>query len=292
MNKTMSVAEAVSELRDGMTIGIGGWGARRKPMTMVREIMRSPLKDLTVVSYGGPDVGLLCRAGKVKKVVFGFVSLDLIPLDPYFRVARQAGGLEVMEIDEGMLQWGLKAAMHRVPFLPVRAGLATDVQTLNPHLKTVKSPYADGEVLLAMPALSLDAAFIHVDHADEAGNGQTLGDDVFFDDLFAGAAEKTYMSCERIVPTAEFSEHGCLHSLQINRTLTHAVIETPYGAHPTSWHPGRGIDLEHLKLYSAGAKDEAAWDDYRKRFVDVDDAAYLEAVGGAAAIDAIPATIF
>jgi acyl CoA:acetate/3-ketoacid CoA transferase alpha subunit len=52
MNKTLSVAEAVSELRDGMTIGIGGWGARRKPMAMVREIMRSPLKDLTVVSYG------------------------------------------------------------------------------------------------------------------------------------------------------------------------------------------------------------------------------------------------
>ena len=42
-----------------MTIGIGGWGARRKPMALVREILRSPLKDLTVVSYGGPDVGLL-----------------------------------------------------------------------------------------------------------------------------------------------------------------------------------------------------------------------------------------
>jgi glutaconate CoA-transferase subunit A len=292
MNKVMKPADVVAELQSGMTIGIGGWGARRKPMTLVREIMRSPLSDLTVVSYGGPDVGMLCRAGKVRKVVFGFVSLDLIPLDPYFRLARQAGGLEVMEIDEGMLQWGLKAAMLRMPFLPVRAGLATDVQRLNPELKTVTSPYDDGEVLLAMPAIPLDAALIHVDHADERGNGQVLGDDIFFDDLFCGAAKKTYASCERIIKTEEFSEQGCIHSLQFNRTQIDAVIEAPYGSHPTSWHPQRGIDLEHLKLYTAGAKDDAVWTDYLNRFVKVDDAAYLEAVGGAERISAIPATVF
>ena len=64
-----------------MTIGIGGWGARRKPMSLIREICKSTLKDLTIVSYGGPDVGMLCSSGKVKKLIFGFVSLDLIPLD-------------------------------------------------------------------------------------------------------------------------------------------------------------------------------------------------------------------
>ena len=115
VNKRTTLAEAIGEIRDGMTIGIGGWGARRKPMALVREILRSPLKDLTVVSYGGPDVGMLCAAGKVRKLVFGFVSLDLIPLDPHFRAARQAGGIEVMELDEGMLQWGLRAAMLRLP---------------------------------------------------------------------------------------------------------------------------------------------------------------------------------
>jgi glutaconate CoA-transferase subunit A len=102
----MTLSQVVSRLHDGMTIGIGGWGARRKPMALVREIVRSPLRDLTVVAYGGPDVGMLCAAGKVRKLVFGFVSLDLIPLDAHFRVARQAGAFETWEIDEGMLQWG------------------------------------------------------------------------------------------------------------------------------------------------------------------------------------------
>ena len=99
MDKRMTASEAVAQIEDGMTVGIGGWGPRRKPMALVREILRSDVKDLTVVAYGGADVGMLCAAGRVRKLVFAFVSLDFIPLEPYFRQARQSGGLEVMEID-------------------------------------------------------------------------------------------------------------------------------------------------------------------------------------------------
>jgi glutaconate CoA-transferase subunit A len=290
-DKRRTPSDVVADLRDGMTIGIGGWGARRKPMALVRAILRSPLRDLTIVSYGGPDVGLLCAAGKVKKLLFGFVSLDLIPLDPHFRVARQAGSLAVVELDEGMIQWGLRAAMLRLPFLPTRAGLATDVERLAPHLKTVVSPYDDAERLLAMPALRLDAALVHVDHADARGNAQILGPDPYFDDLFCGAAAQRYVTCERIVETAAFAEHGCLHSLVLDRGMVDAVIEAPFGAHPTSCTPAYGIDLDHLKAYGAATTPEA-WNDYRARFVDVDDAAYLAAVGGAERVRAIPPPIF
>lgn len=283
--------EVVGELRDGMTIGIGGWGARRKPMALIREMLRSPLKDLTLVSYGGPDVGMLCAAGKVKKLVFGFVSLDLIPLDPHFRAARQSGAIQVMEIDEGMLQWGLRAAMIRLPFLPTRAGLSCDVERLNLDLKTVRSPYDDGETLLAMPALQLDAALVHVDHADERGNAQILGPDPYFDDLFCGAAKRRFVSCERIVATEEFSSFGCIHTMQLNRSLVDAVAETPFGAHPTSCTPKYGIDLEHLKTYAAATGGEN-WADYRKRYIDVDHDQYIGAVGGGARIAAIPPTTF
>jgi glutaconate CoA-transferase subunit A len=105
--KVMSVEEIVGSLASGMTIGIGGWGSRRKPMALVRAICRSPLTDLTVISYGGPDVGLLCAYGKVRRVVAPFVTLDSIPLEPHFRAARQAGAVDVTEYDEGMLRWGL-----------------------------------------------------------------------------------------------------------------------------------------------------------------------------------------
>src|SRR5690242_18004933 len=132
MNKELSGNSAVAKLRDGMTIGVGGWGPRRKPMALVREILRSRLKDLMIVAYGGPEIGMLCAAGKVKKLTYGFVSLDAMPIEPWFKKIRETTGIEVCELDEGMLQWGLRAAGMRLPFLPTRVGLGTDVTTYNP----------------------------------------------------------------------------------------------------------------------------------------------------------------
>ena len=49
MDKRTTEADAVAELRDGMIIGIGGWGSRRKPMALVRALLRSDITDLTVI---------------------------------------------------------------------------------------------------------------------------------------------------------------------------------------------------------------------------------------------------
>jgi acyl CoA:acetate/3-ketoacid CoA transferase alpha subunit len=279
MDKRLTDGELIAELRDGMTIGIGGWGSRRKPMSLVRAILRSSLENLTIVSYGGPDVGLLCAAGKVKKVVYGFVSLDSIPLEPHFRIARQEAAIEAVELDEGMLQWGLYAAAIRLPFLPTRAGLGSDVMKINPRLKLVKSPYEDGEELVAMPALPLDVALIHMNRADSAGNGQFLGPDPFFDDLFCMAAERRFMSCEKIVPTEHLLREGSVHTLKINRMMGDGVMEAPGGAHFTECPPDYGRDEAFQKEYAATAKDSEAWNAFRARYLDVgSEREYQEAV--------------
>ena len=44
-DKRMTDDEVVDQLESGMTIGIGGWGSRRKPMSLVRAIVRSDLTD-------------------------------------------------------------------------------------------------------------------------------------------------------------------------------------------------------------------------------------------------------
>src|SRR5205814_8625068 len=141
--------EIVAELRDGMTIGIGGWGSRRKPMALVRAILRSPLKDLTIVSYAGPDVGLLVASGQARRVVTGFASLDSIPLEPNFRRARQDGTIQLTALREGMLHWGLLAALQRLPFLPMRAALGAGRLGLDPQLRTARAPYGDAEEVVA-----------------------------------------------------------------------------------------------------------------------------------------------
>jgi glutaconate CoA-transferase, subunit A len=269
--------EIVGELRSGMTIGIGGWGSRRKPMALIRAILRSDLADLTVVSFGGPDVGLLIAGGHVRRVVTGFVSLDTIPLEPHFRLGRQRGSIELTELDEGMLHWGLLAAAHRLPFLPVRAGLGSDVLRVNPDLRTVVSPY-DGEELVAMPALRLDAALIHLNRADATGNGQYLGPDPYFDDLFCLAATRAYLSCERLVPTAGLLESGPPQSLLVNRAMVAGVTETPGGAHFTSCVPDYGRDEAFQARYAAAAADPDGWPRFRAGYLAGDEASYQEAV--------------
>jgi glutaconate CoA-transferase, subunit A len=273
----MSEADVIARLRSGMTIGIGGWGSRRKPMSLVRAILRSELRDLTVVSYGGPDVGLLCAAGKIRRLVYAFVSLDSIPLEPHFQAARQLGTIEVTEYDEGMLQWALYAASCRLPFLPSRAGLGSDVLAVNPELRTVRSPYADATELVAVPALPLDAALVHLNRADATGNAQFLGDDLYFDDLFCAAAEHAYVSCERVVPTAELAAAG-LPRLRVHRWMVAGVVEAPNGAHFTSCVPDYGRDEPFQRAYVAAAKDPGEWTRFAATYLSGDEAAYQAAV--------------
>lgn len=268
-DKAMTAGEVVAQLADGMTVGVGGWGSRRKPMALIRAILRSPLRDLTIVSYGGPDVGLLCAAGKVRKVVYGFVSLDSIAYDPWFKRVREAGQVEVFELDEGMLQCGLRAAGHRLPFLPIRAGLGSDVLQLNPDLRTVRSPYDDGEELVAMPALHLDVALVHLNRADRHGNAQYLGPDPYFDDLFCLAAMRRFVSCEQLVDTAELTKDAPAQSLLLNRMMVDGVVEAPGGARFTSCVPDYGRDEELQRRYAEAAADEAAWPGFLEEFLGV-----------------------
>ena len=276
-DKRMTEAGVVAELRSGMTIGIGGWGSRRKPMSLVREILRSDLADLTIVTYGGPDVGLLLAAGKVRRLIYGFVSLDSIALEPHFRAARQAGSVEVSEYDEGMLQWGLYAAACRLPFLPTRVGLGSDVLRVNPHLRMVDSPY-DDESLVAMPALRLDAALVHLNRADARGNAQFLGPDPYFDDLFCMAAQHAYVSCERIVSTEELTTGSSVQTLRVQRWMVRGVVEAPGGAHFTSCEPDYPRDEDFQREYVRAAGDPAAWREFRARYLDPDEAGYQAAV--------------
>ena len=273
-DKRATVDEVVGELRDGMTIGIGGWGSRRKPMALVRAIARSGVRDLTLVSYGGPDVGILCATGQVRKVVFAFVSLDSIALEPHFRAARQSGAVESLQLDEGMFLLGLQAAAWRVPFLPTRVGLGSDVLAKQAELRTVVSPYPDresgeAEELVAMPALELDIALVHQNRADAAGNAQFLGPDLYFDDLMCQAAAMSFVTCERVVDTEDLLKEGSHHTLRISRLWTDAVVETPNGAHFTSCVPDYERDEAFQRDYAASAKSPEAWAQWRADWIDI-----------------------
>ncbi|WP_371185580.1 CoA transferase subunit A [Thalassotalea maritima] len=290
MNKLMNPADVVANLKDGMTIGIGGWGPRRKPMALIRAILNSDVKDLTVVSYGGADVGMLCAAGKVKKLIFAFVSLDFMPLEPYFRQARQAGSLEVMEVDEGMLLHGLRAAAWGCPFIPTAVGLGTDVIRHN-DIEVISSPY-DNKDWVAMPAIKLDMALVHVNKADARGVCQINAQDCFMDEWFVRAADKAFVSCEEVVDSEYFYDPAQANKVLWERNCTTGVIHIPGGAHPSSCQPEYGFDVDHFKAYAKTAK-EGGFQAYAEQYVlNRSEDEYQAIVGGLEHIQSLPQPVY
>ncbi len=279
--KLMTEDDVVARLRPGMTVAIGGWASRRKPMSIVRAIVRSDLRDLTVVTHGGPDLGLLCAAGKVKRAVYAFVSLDTIPLEPHFRAARQAGAIEDEPLDEGLVHLGLQAAAWRVPFLPTRVGLGSDLLRDNPRLVTFTSPVpgpggGPPEELVAMPAFELDAAICHLNVADARGNAVYLGPDLYWDDLMLQAAPTggRFISADKVVATAELAGHGTLQQMRISRMMVDGVVHAPGGAHFTSCDPDYPRDEAVQRAYAAAARSPEAWAQFRAEWVDIPEDEY------------------
>jgi acyl CoA:acetate/3-ketoacid CoA transferase alpha subunit len=282
-DKRTTLDEAVASIESGMTIGLGGWGSRRKPMAFVRALLRTDVTDLTVVTYGGPDLGLLCSAGKVKRVYYGFVSLDSPPFyDPWFAKARTSGAIEAREMDEGMLRCGLQAAAQRLPFLPIRAGLGSDVRTFwGDELKTVKSPYPTGsgyEELVAMPALNLDAALVHLNLGDAQGNAAYTGIDPYFDDLFLMSAQKRLLSVEKVVSTEELVKSVPPQALLVNRMMVDSVVEAPGGAHFTTAEPDYRRDEKFQRHYAEAAASDETWAEFVKTYLSGSEADYQAAV--------------
>ncbi|MFY9335293.1 MAG: cholesterol ring-cleaving hydrolase subunit IpdA [Mycobacterium sp.] len=282
-DKRTTLDDAVSRIESGMTVGIGGWGSRRKPMAFVRALLRTDVTDLTVVTYGGPDLGLLCSAGKVRKAYYGFVSLDSPPFyDPWFSRARTTGAIVAREMDEGMLRCGLQAAAQRLPFLPIRAGLGSSVPDFwDGELQTVRSPYPTGqdhEDLIAMPALRLDAAFAHLNLGDKHGNAAYTGIDPYFDDLFLMAADRRLLSVERIVSTEDLVKAVAPQALLVNRMMVDHVVEAPGGAHFTTAAPDYGRDEAFQRHYAQAAADDAAWAEFVATYLSGGEADYQAAV--------------
>ena len=129
-----------------------------------------------------------------------------------------------------------------------------------------------------MPAIELDVALVHMSRADVRGNAQFLGPDLYFDDLYCGAAKRRFVSCERIVETPDLLKGGSLHTLKIHRGLVDGVIEAPGGAHFTECPPDYGRDEAYQREYAATARDPAAWEAFKARYLDVSEADYQAAV--------------
>lgn len=279
----VSPNEAVSLIKDGDVIGIGGFATTGKPMALIRELIRAGKRNLTVVaSPSSIDVDLLIGSGMVDKLICAYVGAEAMsPLLPFH--SQLAGKSFIMEeVDLGSLIYMLKARIMRLPFLISLGPVGTSLPSLNPNYRLIEDPFG-GPPVIAVPALKIDVALLHAAQADKYGNVQHKGA-VFVDPLIARAADKVIVQVEKLVSNEEIRHSPAETSLPAG--LVNAVSVAPYGAHPCASQNYYGVDEMHFKEYVRsgkgyfkGEKDE--FNNYLQKYVTgvSDHAGYMDAVG-------------
>jgi glutaconate CoA-transferase, subunit A len=283
MSKVTSLHDAVAEhVSDGDVVALQNMATQAAPMALVRELIRQEKRGLGLVCLvGGMAVDWLSAAGVIDRFIGAAVSMEQFGLCNQYRKAVESGRVRVEELSETALNARLGAGARNLPFLPTRGMLGSDLIDINPNLVRFQDPF-DGETLVACRALVPDIAFVHAHRADERGNVQ-IEPTVRWPDLgiFPKAAEKVVVTVEEIVDSEVLRRNP-------DRTVlpgfaVDAVVEVPYGAHPTSFFPGYGYDTRfHLEWVKVARDDEAAAE-FLCRYVTepADQPSYLAAVGGA-----------
>lgn len=277
-NKVGKLTEIGRFIRDGDSVAIGGAWLSSHPMALVRQIIRSGIKNLHVMTIlGSVDIDLLVGAGCVERLMFSFVSMEAYGLPPNFRRAIEKGNLKYDEISGLAIIIGFEATGRGVPFLPYRGPFGSDLLKQRPEFyKRIACPFT-GEELMAVPAINPDVAIIHAQRADPAGNIQiegTAGSDL----ELAKAAKRVIVTVEEIVSTDVLRENP--FKTKIPRFYVDMVIEQPFGAHPTSLVPTYVADPWHMMTYMDMAAKPDTFTNYMDQFVMKSEDEYLEAVGG------------
>ena len=266
-----SIEEAVAQIKDGQTVAIGGFGADNHPMAIVREMIRTGKKNLTLVASAtaGLEIDLLIGAGCVKKLYRalcrpGTVLPDRAQLPQVRGVGRDR---DHGDLSEYLLYAGFFAAASGQEFFAWRGGVGTQIPQLNKELVEFTDPIGKTKKIIAVPPLRPDWAIIHVGWSDPYGNGQHLGAR-FGDRWMARAANRIMTQCERIVPNSVIRKNPFMTTI----AYADVVVEAPYGGHPYAAHGFYKEDVEFIQDYvkcsEANRKgDKKTWDDYLKRHV-------------------------
>lgn len=280
--KLSTLEDAIGLVADGDVVALQNMATQAAPMAAVRELIRQEKQGLGIVCLvGGIPVDWLAAAGVINRLTGAAVSMEQFGLCQRYRKAVEAGDIRMEELSETALNSRLGAGARNLPFLPTRGLIGTDLIDINDDLVEIEDPFG-GPPVIACRALVPDVALVHAHRADRFGNVQ-YEPTILWPDLgiMPKAAKKVIVTAEEIVDSDVLRR-------QPDRTvlpgfIVNAVVEVPYGAHPTSFNPNYGYDSRFHLDWARASRDEGEAKAFLDQYVrDPDDhAAYLDAVGGA-----------
>jgi glutaconate CoA-transferase subunit A len=245
------------------------------------EIVRQRRRDLTLCRMT-PDLiyDQMVAAGCARKMVFSYLGNPGVGSLHCIRRAVEKDAPVPLELEEyshfGMVGRYLAGA-YRLPFFPLRSYVGSDLPKVNPHIRSVESPYGDGSIAV-VPPLNPDVAIVHAQRADRQGNTHLWG-------LLGVQKEAAFAAHHVIVVVEEIVDETVIRA-DPNRTLipglvVDAVIHEPYGAHPSYAQGYYDRDNEFYLRWDEISRDEAATCAWLEEWVHgvKDRADYVERMG-------------
>ena len=196
MNKVKNIHEVMMYIKDGMTIMIGGFMGVGTPEIFIDEIVKSGVRDLTIIANdtGYPDrgIGKLIMNKQVKKVIASHIGLNP-------ETGRQMNNKEIVVelVPQGTLAEQIRCGGSGIGGFLTETGVGTIVEEGKQKIKI-----ADREYLLELP-LRADLALIRGSIVDKQGNIFYSGSTRNFNPLIAAAADLVLVGAEKIVETGE-----------------------------------------------------------------------------------------
>ncbi len=203
MSKQISIIEAVSHVKSGMTVMVGGFLAVGGPNKIIDALMETDVKDLTIIcndtTYVDRGIGKMIVAKKVKKVIVSHIGTN-----PETGNQINSGELQVEFCPQGTLAERVRAGGAGLGGILTPVGLGTVIAEGKQVI------CVDGKDYLLEKPLRADVALLGVSRADEAGNLFWKGDSKNFNSLMATAADVVIAQVEEIVPTGSIAPE-CVH---------------------------------------------------------------------------------
>ncbi len=204
MNKVVAHAdEAVSGIKDGMTLMLGGFGLCGIPENCISALVKKGVKGLTCISNNaGVDdfgIGLMLQNHQVKKMISSYVGEN-----DEFERQLLSGELEVELIPQGTLAERCRATGAGIPAFYTPAGFGTEVA----EGKEIRE--FNGQMYLLEYAFNSDYALVKAWKGDTDGNLIFKGTARNFNPMMAMAGRHTIAEVEELV------EPGMLNANEIH----------------------------------------------------------------------------
>jgi len=259
-SKVVSLKEAVAGVPDGANMTFGGFAAYFTPMAFVREMIRQGGRRIEMTSVAECWVAdHLAGAKLLRRARFSNFMFEGLGRCYNFCRGVERGEIAIEDYSHFAITSRLVAAGLGIPFMPIKPMAGTDLMNKRGFEAEKARPFAcpfTGESVLLVPAVRPDVAVIHAARADRQGNTQLFGYTSVVDEQ-ARAAERVIVTVEEIVNDTAIRQQPELTILP--GLLVDAVVEVPFGAHPTGMYRYYDPDFNYLGDYYAASRDEAAF---------------------------------